>query len=271
MEGFLEKYHSLIFTSIMAIGLEVIAFLYNLEGAEFFIITSTLLLGVFAIEAYLSLQFAREMKSKLPLPHIAEDMKHIHVSHHIILPLFLYLGIFGFIFFNKFSLTSEIIILLGCVTFFGIFQGQRTSFMKEFGFDDTLHYIYDAIKIIIYFLAVDIILQSQIYFSFNQVVTFALVETAALILFMLIIVRKNQFNTGGFIYIFLSSTLLAGLSIFIAPHLNILVSALLSAVFFYLLIGFIHHKLNATLTPAIIVEYLLIAAIILLVIRGISY
>jgi len=266
----METYHSVIFAALSGIGLELMAFAYALQGTGTFLTLAVLFLGIFVFEALISLRFAENIKAKLPLPHLIDDIKHIHISHHIVLPMLLYMSICGFIFYNRVSLQTQLVIILGVLTFFTIFQSQRISFKKEFTFDETLNYLYDAIKIIIYFLGIDIIIQSQIYFSFGSVISFILAESLSFILFLLIIVRKNQFNSIGMLYIFLSSIFSAGITVLLIGHMPVLTIALISGVIYYLLVAVIHHKINASLTFSVIVEYLIVAVIIFLALRGIA-
>ncbi len=265
-----EKYHSVIFSLVSAIGLELIAIFYTFQGINSFIILTVLFFMVFVIESYFSYQYASQLKSKLPLPHLVDEIKHIHISHHILLPFLLYSSICAFIFFNGMLFQTQLIIFIGMLTFFSIFEGQRTSFRKEFIFDEPLHYIYDSIKIIIYFLGIDCIIQGSIYFSWNQLIFFILSEVLAFTLFLLIIVRKSQFNSIGMLYIFAASVLISLVTLTLMPHVTIATAAILSSVLYYLLVGLIHHKINASLTAAVISEYVIIALIVILAVKGIS-
>lgn len=270
MKHTIEQYHSLIFAAVSVIGFELITLLYMQSGTGIFLAATFLFLFIFVFEAFLSLRFAQDVKSKLPLPHVVDEVQHIHISNHLILPSLLYLSIAGFIYFNYFSLQTEAVILIGAITFFSIFQGQRATFRQEFVFDETLHYIYDSIKIIIFFLATSILIQSAMRFSFSTILLFILQEALAFILLLLIIVRKQQFNSTGILYIFLASLASAVIVVLMFPHWGAITIALVTCVIFYLFIGVIHHKIQATLTFELISEYIIIALIILVALRGIS-
>ena len=268
MGKFIRTKHNLIFTIISAIGFELIT--YSLSyGVSVYIIFCAVFFAIFVLEAVLSLKVAKELRSKMPLPHLVDDVKHIHISHHIFLPIALYTSICAYIFFNGISISSQMVIILGTFTFYSIFAGKRSSFKNEFLFNDTLHYIYDSIKIIIYFLGIDVIIQMQNYFNSTPVITYAVAQLLAFALLLLIIARKDQFNSAGILYMFIASLIPSAVVILLLPHSSAIAIALISSVLFYILVGIMHHKINATLTSAVIFEYLLIAAILLLALRGI--
>lgn len=268
MEKFIRTRHNLIFTVISALGFEIIA--YSLSfGISAYTISCIIFLAIFVFEAALSLKLAKEMRSKMPLPHLVDDVKHIHISHHIFLPVALYASICAYIFFNGMGISSEMVIILGTITFYSIFAGKRSSFKNEFLFNETLHYIYDSIKIIIYFLGIDVIIQAQGYFNFSPVITYAVAQLLAFILLLLMIARKDQFNSAGILYMFIASLIPSAVVIILLPHLSAIAIALISSVAFYILVGIMHHKINATLTLSIALEYILIAVILLLALKGI--
>lgn len=266
----IEKYHSLIFTIISLLGLELCLSLRNISISTF-IIFSVIFLFIFTIEAFMSFRLGLRLQSKLALPHIIEEVKRIHITQHIILPLLLYVELIFFIFFNNTGLEPQAFIIIGSITFFSIFEGQRKTFINEFLFNETLHYIYDSIKIIIYFLGVEIITQSTTYFELNIIYSILLIQGLSFTLFLLILLRKDQYSNPASIYIFASSTIIALITVLSLNIINSpLIIALLSTVFFYILVGFMHHKINATLKASVILEYAAIALIIILAIKGIS-
>lgn len=265
-----KKYHSSIFAFISFLGFQLLIFEVNFSYVAF-IVTMIIMFIVLIVEALISLQFAKNIQSKLALPQLVDNIKHIHISHHILLPSLIYIETCGFIFFNSLNFSCELIIILSSICYFTIFEGQRKSFINEFTFSENLHNIYDATKIIIYFIGVHTILQFWKYFDLNIAYPILIIQALAFILFILIIIRKEQSSTLSILYMFIASTVISLFSaittIFIS---DITYIALISTAIYYIFIGYIHHKINATLSSRVIIEYIAILLIIFITIVGLS-
>jgi len=267
-----HRYHSIVFALLSAVEIELTMQVYLHFPFAVCILPALLFFLSFLLESMLSFRNAMEAKTKLSLPYIFDDLKHIHVSHHLILPTLLYISITSFIILNGSSLLTQFVIVLSVITLYALFEGQQTSIRHDFMFDEYLHYIYDSIKIIIYFLLIDSTIAAYKIGDINLVAVFAISEAVAFLLFLLIISRKRELNTAGILYIFFAS-MLSSILVLLMTTLGsaTIILALMASVIYYLLIGIIHHKINASLTAGIVLEYILIAGIILVVLTGISF
>jgi len=74
---------------------------------------------------------------------------------------------------------------------------------------------------------------------------------------------KQKFNKHLFYYSSLISILLFGvILIFVSsPNLKLQSDIILLTIFFYIILGLLHHKINHELTAKIVIEYILIGAL----------
>ncbi len=267
---FIYKRKRTIFHAI-ATGLGLLLSIHLLKdyGNEKFIITIVATSLILFLEIYLNWRFATKVLRQIDMPSINVYNLWGHLINHITLPLLLFYSVAGFIYFNSDDLVRIISILFLIVINLIFFINVRSYYSDKFKMEEKTRYIYDVIKLIIFFFSINLILHIRMIFQINSWIIGVFVCFISLILYILIIYRKIQVNINTITYVIVVSFVISVLYMilditgYFFLGINIVIFLL-----FYIFLSILHHKLERTLTVKVFTEYLLILILALLLFGG---
>jgi hypothetical protein len=234
---------------------------------NFSLLSFSLLLIYFA-ELYLN-YVRRNKKIQINLDFHDKVNELSLLYHFIFLPVVLYFSLASFYYYNYKESIGVILIILVFFIFFTLFRNIRYFFRNEIKFENSTHYIYDLIKIFIFF-CLNNFLANQLYVHPNKkILIFLLSFLLAFILMSLSLWRWNKISRENLIASIVCS-IICGLSfiLFSFIFVNAMQISLISVFVFYISIAIIHHLRERNLTRQIMLEYLSIGIVFFAIIWG---
>jgi hypothetical protein len=226
---------------------------------------------VMVVELYLGWTEHTRKQYQSPIPHIDQLSKYSKFLHHFVLPLVTYLSLVGFTYFNR-QTHLRALILIGTTFLFTIlFINIRAYYTHTVKVIESTHFIYDIIKLIIFFCACDAI--------FNMSMNFGLgvwggvgVASISIGLMLLMIVRYNKLELLSFALVIMLSIAVGSLAVFllVQDRFNAVQLSLMTFLTFYISSAALHHEMDHDLTWEIIVEYIAILVIAMTLLYGIA-
>lgn len=228
--------------------------------------------GIFLIELYSGWVFRGKRSSRFKKMGQAEQAKRVEeFTLHFIIPAgFFYLAA-AFIGYNR-QVSVRIAFLTGLFFILTLlFVNIRAFYQKQNTLEARTHYIYDVIKILMFFLATNVLFQR--WNSGNEVIIPLVASSSfALGLFILSSIRYRKFETR-----LAGLTLIGALVLFMllliavsfAPFNPLRISAF-AVLFYYIIWAFLHHLMHRSLSKTLALEYLVIAGIALILMLGLA-
>ncbi|MDD3647352.1 MAG: hypothetical protein PHS44_02525 [Candidatus Dojkabacteria bacterium] len=240
-------------------------------GPKEYVYTICGIMLIVFFEIYLNWRYATRILRQVDLPTINVYSLWSHILNHIMLPVLLLLSVSGFIFFHRDDLVRVIVIVLVSIVFVTLFINIRSYYEDEFRVEEKTRYIYEIMKLVIFFFGLNLVISIEVFWGIDIWISAFLVSLLVIILGMLLIYRKNQFELVQIIYIVLSASIIAVLFL-VLHNLEVLMLGINVIIFlvFYFLFSLLNHRLERTLTKEIFIEYGLILLFAFLLFSGIS-
>lgn len=204
----------------------------------------------------------------LRLKFISQRVWKKHFLQHLLLPSILYFCGVLFIFFNRIRLLEQAAIVIISLSFWLLFYNISMIYMKAYHTSEKTKYIFNFIRIIVFYFITDAIINGVFYYGIERVWIYigVAVVTVFLINFMIFIFEQLSLRTS--IWALITGVLIGGLSLMIMllNLFSITILSLVITILFYLAVAVWHHKLEGTFNWDIMTQYSLFAvmAIILL-------
>lgn len=214
---------------------------------------------ILIIEIYTTWSFYKVNNPQISIVKNESYDQITHLIHHILLPLLTYYSSALFIYFNR---SREYRWFLYAITFFVftlLFYNLRGYFERKREEESVSHYVYDIIKLFLFFMISDVLFQS-IEGSERLILVPLSSFLLSLVLTILSLSRRQITDHKEFPWI-LSSSGVIGIFSFLILSANFLDStqfAFFNLILFYVSMATFHHKIHKSLTFSIFFEYLLI-------------
>jgi len=262
---------SIFYSFVISIGIFFALSMYSEYGNKSYWRVIAIISIIFIFEIYLNWRFATKVLRQIDMPNINVYNLWGHLINHITLPLLLFYSFAGFLYFNQDEVVRYFSILLHFMINVILFVNIRSYYQDEFNIEEKTKYIYDLIKLIIFFLGVNLILHGVMLAEAQIWIGAFLLSLLALMLGLLLIYRKNQKEMLVIVYIIIS-TLLIGIVYILLFTLGFVLLGINLILFllFYFILSFLHHKIERTLTPHVVLEYVLIFILALLLFHNLS-
>jgi len=241
------------------------------KGINAFLISNAVTCLILCFEIYLNWRYATKVLRQIDMPDINVYNLWGHLLNHITLPILLFISFSGFIYFNKDDLVRlvalSLLIFINSILFINI----RSYYEDKFRIETSTRYIYDIIKLFIFFFGVNLILHIQIILQLEVWVASISIALLVLLLGFLLIYRQSQVNIHTIYYIIISAFIIGVLFMLISfsPILTLGINIVIFLLF-YFDISILQHKLDRSLTLEIFTEYLLTLILAFVIFAGIS-
>jgi len=219
---------------------------------------------------FYGLLYIRKRYTDSEVRQIIFPLIRIHVLHQIILPILLYIGMVGFIFFYPYDVITHVMILVISAVYWLLFINIQAVFNHDFELENFTHGIYNLVKVFVFFLIMIVNLQLFHYLGSSYILMGVVSFFVSLILLVLALLRYMQMSRiAVFIAIFFS--FIIGLfawfigRMFFASYFNI---GLYLTILYYLLSSLLHHKAEGTLNVSVFVEYFSIALLAMMILSS---
>jgi|GEM_PF-3087622 len=197
------------------------------------------------------------------LPLLEKYSQRTQLIHHIVIPVATYLAILGFVLGNNRTSLNLIYFVMNFILFSALFINIQAYYLNKYRTQLATEAVYDISKIIIYFCAVNTVVNLKSLYSLNYFVVVAIVALLAGVLTYMLLLRKKHLPsllvlilmTGALGIGYITATLSVTLQV------SNLVVSFFSALIYYTFNAIIHHELNKTLNKQVLLEYILVAAI----------
>lgn len=263
--------HSIFYAFLTGFGLVFAIQLLKDYGLDKFLFTVIITSLILFLEIYLNWRFATKVLRQIDMPSVNVYNLWGHLLNHISLPLLLFYSLAGFIYFNSDDLIRLIAISFLVIINVTLFINVRSYYRDEFKVEESTRYIYDVIKLIVFFFCINLILHVKILLQVDLWISALGVCALVLILGFLVIYRTAQLGFDTIIYVicasFVISIFFMILNIFGFMLLGINVIIFLT---FYMVLSILHHKMERTLTLGVFTEYFLILLLAFLLFSGIN-
>jgi hypothetical protein len=205
---------------------------------------------------------------KLKMKFVKKRVWRKHFLRHLVLPSLLYFSSILFLFFNRIKLLDQVSIIIVTASFWVLFHNISMTYMKAYRTSKKTRYIFDVIRIIIFYFVTNVIVNAVYYYGFDRLIIYLGVGALSFVLVSMMISIFNQFSPRIWFVNALSACLMgfgAWLIVYLAVF-NMAIIALVITVLFYLNVVFWHHKLEGTFNWDAMTQYILFAimAVILL-------
>lgn len=262
---------SVFYSFVICLGLIFSLQLLNDFGLRYFLIASLFTAFVLIFEIYLDWRYATKVLRQIDMPSINVYNLWGNLLNHIFLPILLLFTTFGFIYFNKDNLVRYFTIVLVGVVNSILFINIRSYYEDKFNIESGTRYVFDAIKLFIFFFGVNLLLHFLVQFDLD--IWLGAFGSAFLVIVLggLLLYRKEQTDLIQLIYLVVSAFLVAVLFLLLHSMGMVLLGInVLSFLLFYFLLSILSHKIERTLSKNTLIEYLLILIIAFLLFLGIN-
>ncbi len=239
------------------------------KNAFWGVIGGLVLLQLF--ELYLNWRYATKVLRQIDMPNVNVYNLWGHLLNHILLPILLIITFSGFIYFNDDDLVRIVAIALLSLLHTILFINIRSYYHDEFKSEESTRYVYDLLKLVIFFFGINLILHFQLLFSVGTTFISFSVSVFSLILGFLLIYRRNQVALKTLLYITVMA-FFVGTSFMILSVWGIVLLGinLITFLVFYFGMSLLHNKLERTLTLETFLQYIIMLLLALSLFSGIS-
>lgn len=245
-------FRAFVFAATLVLG----AFLsveHLINHREFnFLQVSLLMFVVFGIEVFTN----RRIQVR---PLVPANIRNDALLHHLLLPILTYLSLVGFTYFNRQLEVRALFLAIGLIMFTLLFINVRAHYTQHTLISATTNYVYDLLKLLLFFLATNSFLNSTMAFGHWLFLFFPLfvIGIMALIAFRYESLERTSLRfilAATILIIFITA---AGLAV----GLTVMLTSLLSFLGFYLSVAILHHLIHHDLTKNLLLEYLAVFGI----------
>ncbi len=181
---------------------------------------------------------------------------------YLIHPLFLFVGTIGFIIFNNNPYLEQVTIIFTTIAYLILFSEN---------FSDLTHKAHDAVKFLIIFYLYFNIFEAVNYFSLNHYFIIVLFALTSLFFFLHMLWRLKELH-DSYLFLCLIFSFVLGIIAYTLSIYYFLASFLILAIIvltlYYVFWGILHHHIEKNLTFQVLIEYILVAGIILSMFMG---
>ena len=200
---------SFFYSIVISLGL-----LFSLEmlkdyGSKAFLIVVVGCSCILLFEIYLNWRLSAKVLKQVDMPILNAYSLWGHSLNHILLPLLLIYSFAAFIYINDDDLIRIISIVIYMVLNFLLFVNIRSYYLDEFKVEEDTNYIYDIIKLILYFFSVNVILHLGNLEAINTLIQGFFIGIFSVLLGFLILFRENVFELSAKLYVFAISVVIA--------------------------------------------------------------
>lgn len=265
---FKKNRRALFYGFVIALGVVFLQQIAATSSLSVFMVGAVVLGLIFVLELYTNYFLAVKLLKQLQLPNVSIYTPTTQTIYHAFLPILLFISILGFVYSNNIPSLSWLYFSFSFFMFTLLFINIRAYYEDKFKLEESTHLIYDLIKIFIFFAFCNTLLNLSTIFDFNFYVRAGIVFAVASLLTFLVLLRRKHYSHYNILLI-----IFAGLAIgYITSSLleivggKSLLVTFYSTLIFYLFNAVLHHEIERNLTLSLIFEYVLVAAICLLVI-----
>ncbi len=245
--------------------------LHEYNNQSNFITFTGIIFLFFIIEIFVTWQ-TNQIKSYKALDIKEAERDLLFTVNKLFLPIALYISLVGFGYYNFKNGILLPILTVTFLCFFVLFTNIRAYFEDRKKAESNTHYVYDIIKFLIFFTAINVFVNLANENN-NLLIASSLYTFVASALLNSLILWKLEHLRFKVLLPSLLSALIIGL-LFVAlnkiSELNQLETTLILTVCFYIFIAGIHHVIHKTLTPSLAGEYVLILLVIVSIAYGIN-
>lgn len=184
------------------------------------------------------------------------------LTPYLIHPIFLFLGLIGFLIFNDHPYLQQIAVVLSLFGYLILFSEN---------FSDLTHKAHDGVKFLIIFLLYDSVFESVHFYNLSPYLIPLFITLITLFLFLHMFWRLKAFGDKFLALGLLFSLLIGGMSLALTSFYylsSFLILSIILLTIYYLLWGILHHYIQKNLTLSLFLEYLLIVGIIISMFLG---
>src|SRR5690606_24237381 len=114
--------------------------------------------------------------------------------HQFILPILLYIGMVGFIFFYPYDVITHVMILVISGVYWLLFVNIQAVFNHDFELETFTHGIYNLVKVFVFFLIITVNFQLFHYLGSNSLLMGIVSFFISLLLIVLALLRYMQMS-----------------------------------------------------------------------------
>lgn len=253
--------HSVIYSVFLFCTFELILRVLQDLGTWRYVTASVLFCILLVGELSYGMLYIRKRYTRDEIGNVVWPLMRSHLLHQFILPIMLYIGMIGFIFFYPHDVLVHIMIMVTSATYWLLFLNIRAVYNHDFELKQLSHGIYNFVKIIVFFLLTTSALELMHYLHADYIVIVLALFCSTFILFALILSRYMQVSYRSIVIILLFSIAIAifawyfGHLVF-TTYFNM---GLFLTILFYLLSSLVNHKAEGTLSLLVIIEYFAIS------------
>ncbi len=232
---------------------------------------SVVVLLAFVIELYLSWTERSRQVKQTQIPRFDRISYQSQLLHHAFLPVIAYLSILGFAYFNRQFHLRVTILGLAFVVFTILFINIRAYYAHTLKVLESTHFIYDIIKLVIFFCACDTLLNISITYNLG-ILGILGIAFLSIGLLLLMLIRYNRLELLALLLVIALSAIIGGLTFFMLSQgrFNAMQMAFISFLSFYVSSAALHHEMDHDLTWTILLEYVAILIIAISLVYGIN-
>jgi len=267
-----NKYiESIIFSLASAFGLLLSIEILNNYGEKLFLFINFIVCLVILIEIYINWRISVRVLKQLHMTIQNSYNVLGHFFNHLVTPLLFYLSSAYFIYFNEDPILNLVTIIILFFIFFVFFVNIKSYYKDDFKEELKTNYIYDALKLFIYFYSINIVLSFSQLNNFSIQIVGILIFLISFIIGIFITAKEIFFNFSAKLY-FLFGSFFISIVFFVLSFFNFIELGInfILFLFFYFILSLFHHRTERTLTIEIIVQYILFFLLSLVLFWGIS-
>lgn len=265
-----SKKRSLIYSVFLFFAFELILKIYQEFGQNRFFISAAFFGMILLAQLFYGLMFIRKRYTRYEISQVILPLIRVHSLHQIILPLFLYVGMVGFIFFYPSDILVHLMIVIISASFWLLFLNIRSVYDHDFELRHLSHGIYDFVYIFIFFLITLFTLEFAHYFAIDSILIAIVIFFVAVLLLTMTLSRYFQTNAQAVLTVVLFSAFIAILSWYLGGLIftNYFNLALNITIIYYLISSIVSHKAEGTLEISTLVEYFAVALLSIIILSN---
>mgnify|MGYP006872388909 CR=1 FL=1 len=258
---------SLFYAMAITLGIYIsVNELHFFQNTYNFIVFSVATFFIYIVELFTSFQ-NKSRKIQINFDYNDEVNELSEVFHKILLPIFLYLSILGFSYFNITNASIYIILAITFVSFYTLILNTKLFLEHEVKEEHKTHYVYDVIKFLIFFLMVNTF--ANLYKYIGDYIAYFTIGVFAIsfLINYLMLIRIKMLTNKFVIQSTLNSAIisLVFLALNLGSKFNALQIALILIFLFYISTAIIHHTIRKTLTREVFLEYMVVTTLLLVI------
>lgn len=261
----------LLYALTVTLGLQIALIELSFGNKKNFGIIGLLLIGIFVIELLSSWIYRAKIveQKKIYFPRRAKDLEDL--LHHTILPIGTYITTVGFLYYNFQSNSQLFFSGVMAIILTVLFTNIRSYYEHRELLEKQTHYIYDVIKVVLFFNVVNFIFHFwPLPGEWLLILIFSTLIASSLQFLTIIRYQKMEFKLA--LIILFSSVVIGIVGLLSKTFLgiNILQTTALMTLCFYVSLALIHHLTHHTLNRTLIMEYTTVVLIAVLLLYGLS-